>query len=62
MILRDIAHCRSGDKGNTANLSVIAYRAEDSALLSQTLHSVSYSLGAHRRRLDIVTAGNNTAI
>jgi 16S rRNA (guanine527-N7)-methyltransferase len=41
---------------------LIAYRAEDSALLSETLHSVSYSLGAHRRRLDIVTAGNNTAI
>lgn len=33
MILRDIAHCRSGDKGNTANISVIAYRAEDYALL-----------------------------
>ncbi|MEO1987211.1 MAG: hypothetical protein ABGX47_11270 [Martelella sp.] len=33
MILRDIAHCRSGDKGNTANLSVIAYRAEDYPLL-----------------------------
>lgn len=33
MILRDIAHSRSGDKGNTANISVIAYRAEDYPLL-----------------------------
>lgn len=33
MILYDIAHCRSGDKGNTANISVIAYREEDYPLL-----------------------------
>lgn len=33
MILREIAHCRSGDKGNTANISVIAYRSEDYPLL-----------------------------
>lgn len=33
MILRDIAHCRSGDKGNTANISVIAYRPEDYEVL-----------------------------
>lgn len=29
MKLRDIAHARAGDKGNTANISVIALRAED---------------------------------
>ncbi len=29
MKLRDIAHSRTGDKGNTSNISVIAYRAED---------------------------------
>jgi hypothetical protein len=29
MKLRDIAHARAGDKGNTANISVIAFRAED---------------------------------
>lgn len=33
MILHEIAHSRSGDKGNTANISVIAYRAEDYPLL-----------------------------
>ena len=29
MKLRDVAHSRTGDKGNTSNISVIAYRAED---------------------------------
>jgi len=33
--LRQIAHSRTGDKGNTANISVIAYRAEDYALLEK---------------------------
>jgi hypothetical protein len=27
--LRDVAHSRAGDKGNTANVSVIAFRQED---------------------------------
>jgi len=27
--LHDIAHGRAGDKGDTSNISVIAYRAED---------------------------------
>ncbi|AGT08857.1 AtuA-related protein [Paracoccus aminophilus] len=35
MILREIAHSRAGDKGNTSNISVIAYRPEDYALLCQ---------------------------
>ena len=29
MKLRDLAHSRAGDKGNTANVSVIAFRQED---------------------------------
>lgn len=29
MQLREIAHSRTGDKGDTLNVSVIAYRAED---------------------------------
>ncbi|MBO6580660.1 MAG: hypothetical protein JJ871_11165 [Thalassospira sp.] len=29
MQLRDIAHSRTGDKGNISNVSVIAYRPED---------------------------------
>ena len=33
MKLRDIAHSRTGDKGDTCNISVIAYRPEDFALL-----------------------------
>jgi len=31
--LYDVAHCRAGDKGNTSTLSLIAYRADDYALL-----------------------------
>ena len=33
MKLRDIAHSRTGDKGNTSNISVIAFRGEDYAFL-----------------------------
>lgn len=35
MQLRLIAHSRTGDKGNTANISVIAYRTEDYAVLEK---------------------------
>ena len=31
--LYSLAHARTGDKGNRSNISVIAYRAEDFALL-----------------------------
>lgn len=37
MKLRAVAHTRSGDKGNTSNISVIAYRPEDFALLQQAV-------------------------
>ena len=33
MKLREIAHCRAGDKGNTSNISVIAYDERDFRLL-----------------------------
>jgi len=33
MILREIAHTRSGDKGDTSNISVIAFDPEDYELL-----------------------------
>ncbi|MEQ8393503.1 MAG: hypothetical protein RIG26_18385 [Thalassospira sp.] len=33
MFLRDIAHSRTGDKGNISNVSVIAFRPEDWPLL-----------------------------
>ncbi|MCK1581846.1 hypothetical protein IVB03_20260 [Bradyrhizobium sp. 168] len=35
MKLRDVAHSRTGDKGDTSNISVIAYRAEDFPLISE---------------------------
>ena len=35
MKLRKIAHSRTGDKGNTANISVIAFREEDYQLLER---------------------------
>jgi len=35
MKLREIAHARAGDKGDISNLSLIAYRAEDYALLER---------------------------
>ncbi len=37
MKLREIAHSRTGDKGNIANISVIAYREEDYAFLVEKL-------------------------
>lgn len=37
MLLREIAHSRAGDKGDISNISVIAYRHEDYALLERTL-------------------------
>ena len=35
--LVDLAHARSGDKGDTANVGVIAYRAQDYQLLKDAL-------------------------
>jgi hypothetical protein len=35
MKLREIAHSRTGDKGNTSNISVIAYDAKYFALLKE---------------------------
>lgn len=36
-IVRDIAHARAGDKGNTSNVNVWAYDAADYELLKRTL-------------------------
>jgi len=38
-IVRDIAHARSGDKGNTANINVWAYDPANYELLKRTLTS-----------------------
>ncbi|TRZ91695.1 hypothetical protein D4R89_02510 [bacterium] len=35
MILREIAHSRTGDKGNTSNISIIAFREDDYELLER---------------------------
>ncbi len=33
--LRQLAHCRTGDKGNTANVAIIAYDPRDYPLLEE---------------------------
>jgi hypothetical protein len=55
MKLYDIAHCRAGDKGNTSILSVIAYRAEDYALLAERVTEA-----AVRQHLQGIVAGKVT--
>ena len=48
--LRDIAHGRTGDKGNRSNISVIAYRAESYAtLVREVTEERVAALFAHRR-------------
>jgi len=37
MLLRDLAHARSGDKGNHANIGVVAYDIADYARLRREL-------------------------
>jgi len=37
MKLWEIAHSRTGDKGNTSNISLIAYRDEDYALIKEAV-------------------------
>lgn len=44
-ILYDLAHARTGDKGNHSNISLIAYRAEDYDLLVQ--HITPERVAAH---------------
>lgn len=45
MKLRDIAHSRTGDKGNTSNISVIAYDEKDYRLLEK--HVTAERVKAH---------------
>jgi hypothetical protein len=45
MKLRAIAHSRTGDKGDTSNISVIAYRDEDYPLLVE--HVTAERVKAH---------------
>ena len=45
MKLRDLAHSRTGDKGDTSNISVIAYEAQDYAHLRE--HVTAARVKAH---------------
>jgi hypothetical protein len=45
MRLREIAHSRTGDKGNTSNISVIAYEPKDYPLLLE--HVTAARVRAH---------------
>jgi hypothetical protein len=48
--LHDIAHARTGDKGNRANIALIAYRPEDFSLLVEqvTCERVSEHFASRR--------------
>ena len=37
MKLRDIAHSRTGDKGNISNVSLIVYKAEDYEIIKEKI-------------------------
>jgi hypothetical protein len=43
--LREIAHARTGDKGDTASICVIAYRMQDYALIER--HLTAERVAAH---------------
>ena len=45
MKLRQIAHCRTGDKGDNSNVSVIVYRSQDYPLIEQ--HVTTERIRAH---------------
>ena len=45
MKLRELAHSRTGDKGNTSNISVIAYDSGDYAYLAE--HVTAERVAAH---------------
>lgn len=45
MTLREIAHARTGDKGDVSNISVVAYRIEDYPRLAAWL--TAERVGAH---------------
>ena len=45
MKLREVAHARTGDKGDTSNVSLIAYRADDYPRLVQ--HVTPARVAAH---------------
>ena len=53
--LRELAHGRTGDKGNRSNISVIAFRAEDFPLLvAEVTEARVAGLFAHRQPSKVV--------
>ena len=66
MKLKEIAHTRTGDKGDIANISVIAYQMEDYAVIKEkvTANKVKEFFGdicngeVHRYELDQLWALN----
>ena len=60
--LREIAHARAGDKGDTSNIGVIAYRPEYFPLLIEqvTVERVRAHFGAFQLPLRCVSAKNST--
>ena len=50
--LADLAHCRAGDKGDTSTLTLVAYRADDYALLAEHV-----TADAVARHLDGIVRG-----
>ena len=53
--LREVAHCRAGEKGDTVNISVIAYREEDYELIKKQV-----TIEAVRQLYGPITRGNTT--
>ncbi|MFA5965221.1 MAG: hypothetical protein WC804_14485 [Sphingomonas sp.] len=53
MVLRDIAHLRTGDKGNISQIAIFAYRVEDYALLERSV--TAERVVAHLAALPVTT-------
>jgi hypothetical protein len=49
--LREIAHCRAGDKGNTLNVSVIAHDERDFRVLQEQV-TIERVRGAYGKRVN----------
>ena len=59
MKLRELAHARTGDKGNVSNISVIAYEPGDYAFLAE--HVTAERVKAHFADIVAWNASNATS-
>jgi len=55
MKLRQLAHCRTGDKGDNSNVSVIVYHSQDYLLIEQHLTTERIRAHLHGRVRGAVT-------